>query len=126
MSILGIVISGHENNRTTLRTYVTGYSLSIVLTVAAYLMVTHHTFSKWALAITIGTLALTQFMVQLIFFLHLGQDTKPRFKIGVFLFMLLVVFILIVGSIWIMHSLNYRMNLSPQRITQYMNAQVGI
>lgn len=126
MSKIGIVVSSHENKKTSLRTYVTGYSLSIILTLSAYLMVTHHTFSRWTLAITIGLLALIQFIVQLTFFLHLGQDVKPRFKIGVFLFMLLIVFVLIVGSLWIMHSLNYRMNLSPQRITQYMNAQIGI
>lgn len=126
MSKIGIVTSTHETNRVTLKTYIIGYFLSIVLTLIAYFMVVHHAFSRWTLASVIGLLALIQFMVQLVFFLHLGSDAKPRYKIGVFLFMLLVVFILVVGSLWIMHSLNYRMNLSPERINQYMNAQIGI
>ena len=126
MSKMHSVVSSHEVKRTTLRTYVVGYISSLVLTLTAYAVVVHHVFSRWNLAVFISLLALIQFMVQLTFFLHLGQDTKPRFKIGVFLFMLLIVVIIVTGSLWIMHSLNYRMNLSPERIQQYMNAQVGI
>jgi len=120
------VVADHQREQAQLRTYVTGFVLSVGLTVAAYLLVTHRAFSAWTIAITIAILAVVQFMVQLIFFLHLGQDSKPRFKIGVFLFMLLIVLIIVVGSLWIMHSLNYRMDMSPQRIRDYMNAQVGL
>ncbi len=120
------IISEHESESTTLRTYVTGFISSVVLTLTAYLLVLNHSFSKWMLAFAISFLALVQFAVQLVFFLHLGQDTKPRYKLGVFLFMLVVVLIIVVGSLWIMHSLNYRMDLSPERIQKYMNAQIGL
>lgn len=120
------IIAEHDSERTTLRTYVTGFVSSVVLTVAAYMMVVDNAFSKWTLAIVVALLALIQFMVQLVFFLHLGQDTKPRFKVGVFLFMLLVLLIIVVGSLWIMHSLNYRMDMSPTHIQDYMNSQIGL
>lgn len=122
------VVSNHERDheQAALGTYITGFITSVVLTLAAYLLVVRHTFSTWILAGVISLLAIAQFAVQLIFFLHLGNDMKPRFKTGAFWFMLLVVLIVVVGSLWIMHSLNYRMDLSPQRITQYMNAQVGL
>lgn len=120
------IIAEHDSERTTLRTYVTGFVSSVVLTVAAYVMVVDNAFSKWTLAIVVALLALIQFMVQLVFFLHLGQDTKPRFKVGVFLFMLLVLLIIVVGSLWIMHSLNYRMDMSPTHIQDYMNSQIGL
>jgi cytochrome o ubiquinol oxidase operon protein cyoD len=120
------VVAEHDSERTTLRTYITGFVSSVVLTVAAYVMVVDNAFSKWTLAIVVALLALVQFMVQLVFFLHLGQDTKPRFKVGVFLFMLLVLLIIVVGSLWIMHSLNYRMDMSPKRVQDYMNAQIGL
>jgi len=120
------MVAEHDSEQTTLRTYVTGFIFSVGLTLAAYILVVNHAFSKWALAFAVALLALVQFMVQLVFFLHLGQDTKPRFKVGVFLFMLLVVLIIVVGSLWIMHSLNYRMDMSPKRIQDYMNAQIGL
>lgn len=120
------IIAEHDSERTTLRTYITGFVSSVVLTVAAYVMVVDNAFSKWTLAIVVALLALIQFMVQLVFFLHLGQDTKPRFKVGVFLFMLLVLLIIVVGSLWIMHSLNYRMDMSPTHIQDYMNSQIGL
>lgn len=123
---MNTVLSEHDTEQTTLRTYVTGFGLSIALTLGAYLMVVNQLFTKWTLAIAISFLALVQFAVQLIFFLHLGQDTKPRFKLGVFLFMLLIVLIIAGGSLWIMHSLNYRMDLSPERVQKYMNSQVGL
>lgn len=120
------VVSGHEVEKTTLKTYVSGFLSSVVLTLAAYTMVVNHAFSKWTLAIAIAVLAVVQFAVQLVFFLHLGQDAKPRFKLGVFLFMLLVVFIVVGGSMWIMHSLNHRMVMTPQQINDYMKSQVGL
>lgn len=126
MSNPKVVVAHHDVAHGTLRTYVSGFVLSISLTLAAYFMVVHHVLSTWTLAIVIAVLALIQFMVQLVFFLHLGQDAKPRFKLGVFLFMLLVVLIVVGGSLWIMHNLNYRMMLTPKEINDYMNAQVGI
>ena len=75
--------------------------LSIGLTLAAYLMVTHHTLSYRPLVAAICGLAILQFLVQLIFFLHLRVETRPRWKLFVLLFMILVVSILVFGSLWI-------------------------
>ena len=60
---------------------------------------------------------------RLYFFLHLGKETKPRWKLYVFGFMVSVVLIIVFGSIWIMNNLNYRM--TPAQINQYMNSQGG-
>lgn len=110
--------------RIKLSTYISGYILSIGLTLAAYLMVTHHTLSYWPLLYAICGLAFLQFLVQLVFFLHLRVETKPRWKLLVLLLMVLVVGILVAGSIWIMNNLNYRM--SPQQINNYMQSQDGL
>ncbi len=53
-------------------------------------------------------LALVQAIFQLLFFLHLGQEAKPRWEMLVFYFMLLVLFIVVIGSLWIMNDLNNR------------------
>jgi cytochrome o ubiquinol oxidase subunit IV len=59
-----------------------------------------------------------------VFFLHLGRETRPRWKLAVFLFMLGVILILVFGSLWIMTNLNYRM--MPKQMVQYMNSQAGL
>ena len=119
-----MIVSSHDTDRGTPRMYVTGFASSLVLTVTAYLFVTHHALSRRVLIGAIVALALVQFLVQLVFFLHLGRETKPRWKLAVFLFMIMVVLILVFGSLWIMTNLNYRM--TPAQINTYMNNQSGL
>lgn len=118
------VVAQHETDRGTLRTYITGFVASIALTVTAYLLVSHHSLSRRALIAAVTGLALVQFLVQMLFFLHLGRETKPRWKLLVALFMAMVVLILVFGSLWIMTNLNYRM--TPGQINTYMKSQAGL
>jgi cytochrome o ubiquinol oxidase operon protein cyoD len=119
-----VVVAQHDTNRGTLASYVTGYIFSIYLTFAAYLMVYNHLFSNIVLTTVIVILALVQFIIQVVFFLHLGRETKPRWKLAVMLFMIMVVLILVGGSLWIMSNLNVRM--TPQQQNNYMNNQQGL
>ena len=109
--------------RGSLGTYVSGYVLSLYLTLVAYLLVVRHTFSTTTLLIAIIGLALVQFLVQLLCFLHLGKETGPRWKLLMFAFMVVVVAILVFGSLWIMANLNYRM--TPDQVNTYMQNQGG-
>jgi cytochrome o ubiquinol oxidase operon protein cyoD len=120
-----VTISHHSAEHGTLRTYVIGFVLSIVFTLTSYLLVVNRKYSSSVglIIFFIVCLALAQFMAQLYFFLHLGKETKPRWKLFVFGFMVTVVLILVFGSIWIMNNLNYRM--TPDQINQYMNSQGG-
>jgi len=111
----------HEESKLKLSSYITGFGLSLLFTLATYLLVTHHAASRNTLVALITVFALAQFITQAFLFLHLGSETKPRWKAGIFLFMLGVVFILVAGSIWIMYSLNVRQTI-PQEI-QYVNGQ---
>jgi cytochrome o ubiquinol oxidase operon protein cyoD len=117
------VVVKHEDNEGSLRSYVTGFLLSIALTLCAYLMVVHRVSTNdWVIAAIIG-LALIQFLVQMFYFLHLGKETKPRWKLFVLIFMITIVLILVFGSIWIMNNLNHRM--TPEQINTYLNNQGG-
>jgi len=107
----------------SLKNYITGFIASLGLTLMAYLAVTQEAFSRNILIAFITGLALVQFIVQMVFFMHIGNETKPRWKLLVFLFMILVVFILVAGSLWIMNNLNYRM--SPEDMDSYMRSQQG-
>jgi cytochrome o ubiquinol oxidase operon protein cyoD len=89
------------------RSYTTGFIISIVLTLLAFYFVEQKVFEGWSLAISISILAVGQLLVQLLFFLHLGREEKPRWNLTAFLFMLLVIVIVVIGSLWIMHNLDY-------------------
>jgi cytochrome o ubiquinol oxidase operon protein cyoD len=104
--------------------YISGFVLSLLLTGAAYLAVTQKLWSAGLLIGIIIALAIAQVLVQLFFFLHLGQETKPRWKLIVLIAMLGVLGILVIGSLWIMQNLNYHM-MSPQEMNLYMLDQNG-
>ena len=119
----------HDTEQASLGLYVSGFVLSLVFTLSAFGLVeahlhSHHTvFTHPFLISTTVILALAQFCAQLYFFLHLGRETKPRWKLLVLFFMLLIVLVVVMGSIWIMYNLNYRM--TPQQINTYMLNQNG-
>ncbi|MCA9325629.1 cytochrome o ubiquinol oxidase subunit IV [Candidatus Saccharibacteria bacterium] len=106
--------------------YIIGFVLSILLTLTSFYLVQHDKFSHSLLIGSVAALALAQFGVQMFFFLHLGQEPKPRLKLATFWFMLLVVVIVVVGSLWIMNNLNYNMMASPEQMNEYMHSQDGL
>lgn len=112
-----------KTGQATLRSYVIGYILSIYLTLSAYFVVTNHLSVKWILIVIIVGLALIQFAVQLFFFMHMGNEAKPRFKFMVFGMMIAIVLILVFGSLWIMSNLNYRQMPSQQQVNNYLQSQ---
>ena len=88
-----------------------GFVLSLILIVSSYLIVTHHLLSDQLLVFIIFGLSIAQALIQLVFFLHLGLESKPHWNSITFLFVVLVIFIVIGGSLWIMSNLDY--NLMP-------------
>jgi cytochrome o ubiquinol oxidase operon protein cyoD len=92
----------------TMKSYVVGFILSLLLTLSAFLLVSEHILNHWSLNLTIVSLALIQVFIQLFFFLHLGNEPQPKWNLLVFIFMVLVVFILVAGTLWIMFNLDYR------------------
>jgi cytochrome o ubiquinol oxidase operon protein cyoD len=111
-------MSAHTEPQTShgsVASYVVGFALSIALTLGAYFSVTHHLFSHIGLIAVIFVLAMVQLVVQLLFFLHLGREGKPRFNLLTFLFMLLVLLIIVIGSLWIMNNLNYH-SMTPNEV----------
>lgn len=106
----------------TLKNYIYGLNASIFLTLIAYVSVTHHIFSRTLLLVLLPVTALSQFAVQLVYFLHIGTEFKPRWKLAAFGVMLVVVLILVVGSLWIMTNLNYH-QMDPAHLKTYLHRQ---
>jgi cytochrome o ubiquinol oxidase operon protein cyoD len=117
--------SGHGAGHGSLNSYVVGFLLSIVLTLVAYFMVTEQVLEGRTLLLGIVGLAVAQLLVQLIFFLHLGRESRPRWNLTVFFFMLIVLTILVAGTLWIMENLDYHM-MSPMETDQYIMEEEGI
>ena len=93
----------------------TGYFLSIILTLAAYFIIIEPAFfhlETGTASIVIFVLALVQAAVQLIFFIHIWKEEGPLWNLHVFISTVLVIFIVIFFSIWIMNHLNYNMQYS--------------
>ncbi|HSI20672.1 MAG TPA: cytochrome o ubiquinol oxidase subunit IV [Verrucomicrobiae bacterium] len=107
-----------EAGHGTLTSYSIGFALSIILTLIPYFFVANHMLNGAALVWSVVTLALVQLFVQLVFFLHLGRDSKPRWNLVVFVFTILVVLILVFGTLWIMKNLDY--NMSPMEVESHI------
>lgn len=104
----------------TLRTYIIGFILSLLLTLAApgfiwlhgYL---HHAFpSHGMLGVFFVALALAQLFVQLVFFLHMGKEASPKWNLLALSFAAIVVMIVVGGTLWIMHDLDHNMQMNQQ------------
>jgi cytochrome o ubiquinol oxidase subunit IV len=92
----------------TLKSYAVGFLLSLLLTGTSFLLVISSPLSGQVLIHTLTGLAIVQAIIQLLFFLHLGQEDKPRWETLVFYFMVLILLIIAIGSLWIMNDLNDR------------------
>lgn len=104
--------------------YVTGFVLSLAITLCAYFMVTGNWYAGALLFVVLGVLALVQMVVQLYFFLHLGDELRPRLKLLSFSFMTGILVLIVAGTLWIMYHLNYNMmDMSPSEKTQYMQGE---
>jgi cytochrome o ubiquinol oxidase subunit IV len=101
------MIDQHHGWNLSFKPLILGFVLSLISILAAYRMVAVYHLVDWALTVTVFGLAASQAIFQLVFFLHLGLEAKPRWNVAMFLFMLLVITVVIGGSVWIMHNLNY-------------------
>jgi cytochrome o ubiquinol oxidase operon protein cyoD len=93
----------------TTRSYVVGFLLSLVLTLVAYSLVVGHVMSGNALVAAILGFAVLQMIVQIVFFLHLGREPKPHWNLAFFVATVGLIFVVVGGSMVIMHNLHYNM-----------------
>lgn len=90
------------------KSYFIGFLLSIILTLAAYYIIESKHFGNGLATLLVVGLGLAQAWIQLYFFLHVFDEAHPRWNLLSLLFMAMVVFIIVGGSLWIMKDLEYR------------------
>lgn len=105
-------VEQHESTASVL-SYSVGLGLAILATLGSF--VVSQTSLLWPPGVSVGliVLALAQIGVHLVFFLHLGSGHDDTNNILALAFGVLIVFLVIAGSIWIVAHLNANMMPMP-------------
>jgi len=99
----------HEESTANFLSYTTGLGLAVLLTIASFVVA--QTNLLWPPGIPVGlvVLAFAQIGVHLVFFLHIGSGPDQTNNVLALAFGLLIVFLVIAGSVWIIANLNWNM-----------------
>lgn len=103
--------------------YVAGFVSALVLTLFAFWLVMNRVVQGPWLVPVLVSLAVLQLTVQLVFFLHVGREERPRWNMTALIFMLIILIIIVAGSLWIMNNLNYNMMMTAEQMDAYMMEQ---
>jgi len=107
------MIDRHHGWNKSLKPLFLGFVFSFLLLVALFRLDYYHHLPETILNITTMSFALVSAVLQLVFFFHLGLEDKPAWNLISFLFVVAVIIIVVGGSMWIMHNLNYHMMPMP-------------
>ena len=99
----------YQNWNTSVKRLSIGLICSLILLGVMYTLVKTQSLPRPFLTSAIMGLAFLQASVQLVCFLHLGSETSPFWNTLLFLFMLAIMLIVVIGSVYIMYNLNYHM-----------------
>ncbi len=98
-----------EAGHGTVKSYLLGFVLSLVLTLLPFWMVLHGDFSRGLTLVAIYVAAVVQILVQLYFFLHLNRSSSARWNRQALIFTALIILLFLGGTLWVMFDLNMRM-----------------
>jgi cytochrome o ubiquinol oxidase subunit IV len=101
--------------------YVFGFASALILSTLAYLIVVDKWLNSAQLTMAaLLVLAVLQLVVQLVCFLHLGFQGRSRTRSGIIAFTLIMMLVIVIGSLWVMRNLDYRMGMSAEAMDEYM------
>jgi len=99
----------HDAAHGSLRSHLIGYALSLVLTFLSFGAVMGRVLTPRAGLALIVALCVTQLLVQLVFFLHLGPRKGQRGNTAIFACTVFLMSTMVSGSLWVMHNANLNM-----------------
>jgi cytochrome o ubiquinol oxidase operon protein cyoD len=86
----------------SMKSYVIGFVLSLVLTAIPLFVVLNDWLEGTPAYMVLLGCAVLQFVVQLIYFMHLREEKKPRYNLMALLLGLVILVLIVGGSMWIM------------------------
>jgi cytochrome o ubiquinol oxidase operon protein cyoD len=99
------------SNAHGLKSYLTGFVLALILTAIPFALVATNSLPRSLTLVVIGVAAILQILVHLRYFLHLGLKSTPRENLVAIAFAVILIFIMVGGSFWIMFDLHHRMSM---------------
>lgn len=94
----------------SVREYLNGFVLSVVLTAIPFALVMTKTFSDSRVAAVVLLLfAAVQVVVHMVYFLHMNTKSEGGWNLLALVFTAVLVVIVLSGSLWVMYHLNSNM-----------------
>ena len=102
---------GHDDigYHATVRGYVTGFVLSVILTAIPFWLVMGKVLPAGATAPVILGFAAVQVLVHMVYFLHMDAKSEGGWNMLALIFTLVLVVITLAGSLWVMYHMNTNM-----------------
>ena len=117
---ISISTEAKERTLSDLGIYTIGLALAVILTATSFWVA--NTSLLWSPGIPLGlvVLAIAQMGVHLVFFLHITTGPDNTNNVLALAFGILIVFLVVVGSLWIMTNLNDNMMPPPELMKLHM------
>lgn len=91
------------------KSYIAGLLICAVLTIIPFAVVMTGALSRPATLILLVAFAVIQVIVQLVYFLHMNRSSEEGWNLISFVFTLVILFIIVGLSIWIIWSMHFYM-----------------
>jgi cytochrome o ubiquinol oxidase operon protein cyoD len=101
---------GDASGHGTLKGYLTGFVLAVVLTAIPFWLVMGKAIADpQVAALAIMALAVVQIIVHMVYFLHMNTKSEGGWTMLALIFTVVLVVITLSGSLWVMYHLNHNM-----------------
>jgi cytochrome o ubiquinol oxidase operon protein cyoD len=100
---------GDDAGHGSVRSYVTGFLLSVILTAIPFALVMSHAVPTATVVSACVGIGVVQIVVHLVYFLHMNRASSRSWNMAAFVFTLIIVAILVGGSLWVMYHLDTNM-----------------
>lgn len=109
-----------EGAHGTFGSYMTGFVLSVILTVIPFWLVMGEVFAdKTVTVLLIMGFGAVQIVVHMFYFLHMNSKIEGGWTFMSLLFTVVIIMITMIGSLWVMYHLNT--NMMPMSIEHIRN-----
>ncbi|PYB93002.1 cytochrome o ubiquinol oxidase subunit IV [Pseudomonas fulva] len=99
----------HEGSHGSVKSYMIGFVLSIILTAIPFGLVMYPSLPKNLTVLIVVAMAVIQVVVHLVYFLHMDRSKEQRNNVSTFMFTAMVIALLVGLSLWIMFSIHVEM-----------------
>ncbi|MBB3963035.1 MULTISPECIES: cytochrome o ubiquinol oxidase subunit IV [Rhizobium] len=108
--------ASHQAGHASLKGYLTGFVLSLILTAIPFWLVMGNVLESKPLTIAlIMIFGGIQMVVHMIYFLHMNSRSEGGWTMMALIFTIVILVIVLVGSLWVMYHLNANMMpMSPE------------